>query len=188
MPPILCPTRIDLPAGEPPEDITERIEQVTSEYLRELQQNRAASIEQLAAAHPDLAPHLEARLRLCRAIFLASRKTPSTEVDDNPTVDFDNLSPSTQVHPFAFRIRCPHCGRQVQVIDDQAPEVTCQSCGSSVKVSSRPKQRPMSAPPMPEKLGHFQILRTLGEGGFGIVYLARDANLDRSIDRSAGAH
>ncbi len=143
----------------------------------------SADYAPLVAQHADLAPFLEARLKLCRAIFLVTRQSRFTEEEASTasTLDLNGLSPNTLSHPFAFRIRCPHCGHQVQVIDDQAPEVVCHSCGSSVKVTNRPKPGKYSAPPMPEKLGRFQVLRVLGEGGFGIVYLGRDPKLDRLV-------
>ena len=169
-------------AGEQPDDddVTIRIEELTGEFLRELQRGHSPSIERIVAAHPDLAPHLESRLRLCRTIFIVTRKTPVGDTDGQ-TIGSDGFSPNTQAHPFAFRIRCPHCGHQVQVIDDRAGEVTCHSCGSSVKVSDRPSPPKFTAPPMPEMLGHFTVLRALGEGGFGIVYLGHDTKLDRLV-------
>ena len=35
--------------------------------------------------------------------------------------------------------------------------------------------------PVPERLGRFEILGVLGEGAFGVVYKARDPQLDRTV-------
>jgi len=38
-----------------------------------------------------------------------------------------------------------------------------------------------SALPLGSRLGEMEILRVLANGGFGIVYLARDHSLDRDV-------
>lgn len=96
-------------------------------------------------------------------------------------VDFWNLSSPTEIQlDVAYRINCPHCGNPVQVVDDRVREITCASCGSSVRVQLEVANKRSEKTPrtMPKQLGHFRIVRMLGEGGFGVVYLGEDLQLD----------
>ena len=48
----------------------------------------------------------------------------------------------------------------------------------STETPIRPRPVP---PPPPDRWGHLQIIRQIGQGGFGEVYLAKDARLDRDV-------
>ncbi|MBC7820797.1 MAG: serine/threonine protein kinase, partial [Planctomycetaceae bacterium] len=42
-------------------------------------------------------------------------------------------------------------------------------------------RKPMEVTSPPQKIGRYQILRELGRGGFGLVYLAQDTELQRQV-------
>lgn len=68
--------------------------------------------------------------------------------------------------------------------------VLCREQGRSqpVQASSEPVARPSSAaaadkidPGIPRRLGNYELISVLGRGGMGIVFLARDSNLNREV-------
>ncbi len=80
--------------------------------------------------------------------------------------------------PLSQRFRCPHCHNPIQLADDHADDVLCPACGSSFRL--REARQTQSAAPM-RPLGKFQLLERVGVGGFGAVWKARDATLDRVV-------
>ncbi|MEO8271918.1 MAG: serine/threonine-protein kinase, partial [Aureliella sp.] len=162
--------------------IEQQLEELAGEFLTRLRQDGTAGYEALVDQYPELAPHLEARLKFYTAIYRVSRLTELTDAECNSekTVDFSAGAASRFFREKSIRISCPHCGNLVQVVSQDVNEVVCDSCGSSVNLETNRRRQSMetSSSALPDRLGHFKIVRVLGEGGFGIVYLAEDQQLD----------
>jgi hypothetical protein len=128
--------------------------------------------------------------------FIVSSAATSREV-----ADMDQPSPNDPL----IRLQCPQlgCGKKLKVsVDMIGPPVRCPRCGTRFKVGlttdSGPRGRyetmlmddaeptvaavePLLPAALPEHVGRFRILGILGQGGFGVVYLAHDPQLDRKV-------
>jgi tRNA A-37 threonylcarbamoyl transferase component Bud32 len=79
-----------------------------------------------------------------------------------------------------MHILCPHCRNPVEVVKLSArQEIACPSCGSSfhVETDSTTGWEGKAG----QKLGKYELLDAVGQGAFGTVYKARDAELDRVV-------
>ncbi len=82
-----------------------------------------------------------------------------------------------------FEPKCAGCGRAfLLVVSSDVPSNVQAS-----PLAGAPAPAPMAASPeitaggLPQTLGNYQIIRQLGRGGMGAVYLARQITLDRPV-------
>ena len=73
------------------------------------------------------------------------------------------------------RFQCPYCKTILDIDDCQPGElVACGKCGNAVNV-------PMSKTAPGAIIGDFVVLREIGTGGMGTVFLAHQISLDRDV-------
>ena len=177
---------------EMPQDDFQQIEMVCDEFLRQLRAGGSPNVQEFVAANEGLGG-LEDRLKMLEAVFLAVQRIDA--VDNSMTYDSDSpdhnveesddlflaASRGQTAHALAKRISCPHCGNVVQLVAKQPKkDAICGSCGSEVPVvNDATETRDHSD--IPIQIGRFQIIRLLGEGAFGAVYLANDPQLKRKV-------
>jgi tRNA A-37 threonylcarbamoyl transferase component Bud32 len=80
-----------------------------------------------------------------------------------------------------MRIRCPHCHNPIEIVEPSSlSDISCPSCGSSFSLVSGDTTTSHRADGV-RRLAHFELVRELGLGKFGSVWLAHDTKLDRTV-------
>lgn len=78
-----------------------------------------------------------------------------------------------------MNIRCPHCQNAIELVEEQSFEdLACPSCGSHFSLVAEPTKTHRA---VTKQLGHFTLVEQLGTGAHGVVWKAKDANLDRFV-------
>lgn len=77
-------------------------------------------------------------------------------------------------------LACPNCRNSISISDNGGDQtIVCKACGISFHLASDWK---LPIPrPQPKRLGRYELLDTVGRGGFGSVYRSLDTQLQRVV-------
>ncbi len=145
------------------EDLPSEAKQQALSELFAIERQYRAARGQAASGWTSGRPAIEA---------LASASRDEAETLPGPLVA-NRLSPDSGLH-----LCCPQCQQHVELLDDvPLDQITCKACGSSFDLTSQPHTEVSK----PVQIGRFILREQLGVGGFGVVWRARDPQLDRDV-------
>lgn len=134
----------------------------------------ALNVEQVIARYPELGSDLRHQVAKMATLRMEA-SSPSSGSDSPPTVATHHWSGSAGLH-----IRCPHCQVALELLEDSPlDEITCHGCGSNFSLIDH--ERDTEDRLAPKQVGRFRLLERIGVGGFGSVWKAHDADLDRAV-------
>ncbi len=79
-----------------------------------------------------------------------------------------------------MRIRCPNCQAAMPTLPENGlvADLTCDACGSQFSLADETTATDSGEP---ETLGHFKLVRQVGRGAYGSVWMAFDTELQRTV-------
>ncbi len=139
-------------AEQMPVSLQERIDRIADRFEADFKADKNPRIEDYIQAEPDLDPHLLKELLQLELELLRKRaEKPQWE---------------------AYRERFPN---HATIIDEAF------GLGRTELDRTKPEISEEADESMPDQIGRYEVIKRLGQGGFGVVYLAHDPKLDRSV-------
>lgn len=124
------------------------------------------------------------------AVETIARETPAPAVTraSDQTLDHVDSAAATKNRSTAFSVTPPAQTAATSAQPQDGDATVALDRGATARATSPPASMPTrpdsmnsSARTMPERLGGYRIVKELGRGGMGAVYLARQLSLDRNV-------
>jgi len=156
----------------------QRVRQVVDDCLVQRAAGQPLSDADLTARHPELMPQLGEQLERARLIACARAR-----VDQEHVLEAGQPVPANQFResfPSSVRLQCPNCQAMVAIPTGGSwSNISCSACGSGFKLVDDEGGAIGLHPG--DFVGRFKLQEPVGTGGFGVVWKARDPQLDRVV-------
>jgi serine/threonine protein kinase/tetratricopeptide (TPR) repeat protein len=164
------------------------VELVHADLECRLKTGEDVRVENYFGRYPQIADNPEAALGLIAAEYrLRQRREPSLTLQHYeqrfPQYRAQlrgRLLPEREREYLPSHLSCPHCHKAIPVSESAGEQqLTCSSCGGNFRfdLAHTPAWSPQALP----RLGQFELLKEIGQGAFGSVFCARDAELGRIV-------
>jgi serine/threonine protein kinase/tetratricopeptide (TPR) repeat protein len=164
------------------------LELVHTDLECRLKAGEEVRVETYFERYPQIAGDSDAAVGLIAAEYnFRQRREPNLKPEDYerrfPRYGEELVARLATLRPRECRVShlsCPHCHKAIPVSEDAwGKQLTCSACGGSFRLdlAHTPAWSPQALP----RLGQFELLKEIGQGAFGTVYRARDAELGRTV-------
>jgi serine/threonine protein kinase/tetratricopeptide (TPR) repeat protein len=157
------------------------VELVHADLEHRLQAGEAARVEDYLQRYPELADDPAEVLHLITTEWDSRRcREPGLRLEDYQA-RFPQYAEELQAgQPTVAQLKCPQCGNLLTISGDAPPgHRICSGCGLVFRMDG--ERVAAGVLRAGSRLGKYELLEPVGRGAFGVVYRARDTELDRIV-------